>query len=170
MTPEFSRLVRLAELTTQERTYEVEAGAAEREALARRFGLETLSRLAASVRLKTEARARRIRLAAHFEADVVQTCVVTLEPVPAHVEGDFEVLYDRDAKPLAREVVMDSGEIDVVPLDGESLDIGEAIAEELSLTIDPYPRASGAEVDAVGPSPDVAHRPFEMLARLKSKH
>jgi uncharacterized metal-binding protein YceD (DUF177 family) len=170
MTPEFSRPVRLSELSAQERTYDVEAGEAERAALARRFGLESLTRLIASVRLKTEAGTRRIRLIAHFEADVVQTCVVTLEPLPARVAGDFEVLCDRDTKPVAREVVVESDEVDIVPLAGEFLDVGEAIAEELALSLDPYPRAPGAEVEAGESSPVVGHRPFEMLARLKSKH
>src|SRR5215470_344336 len=97
MTPEFSRPVRLDELSQHEHSYEIEAGEAERAALARRFGLESIGRLKAAVGLRSEAADRRVRLRGHFEADVVQSCVVTLEPVPAQLAGDFEVLYDRTA-------------------------------------------------------------------------
>jgi uncharacterized metal-binding protein YceD (DUF177 family) len=170
MTPEFSRPVPLGELSPQERRYEVEAAEAERAALAKRFGLEAIGRLKAAVGLRSETAGRRVRLKAHFEAEVVQSCVVTLEPVPARLEGDFEVLYDRAVEPPGREVVIDSGDVDVVPLEGDTIDIGEAVAEELSLSLDPYPRASGAEIEGAEPAGDAGHRPFEMLARLKGKH
>ena len=38
----------------------------------------------------TRAASDRYLYNGHFAADVVQACVVTLEPVPAHLEGDFE--------------------------------------------------------------------------------
>jgi uncharacterized metal-binding protein YceD (DUF177 family) len=170
MTPEFSRPVRLEELSPHARSYEIEAGEAERAALARRFGLESIGRLQAAVGLRSETAGRRVRLTAHFEADVVQSCVVTLDPVPAQLRGDFEVLYDRTAAPAGREVVVDSGDVDVVPLEGNTIDIGEAVAEELALSLDPYPRAPGARIEGPGPAQDADHRPFEILARLKGKH
>ena len=170
MTPEFSRPVRLEELSPNERRYEIEAAESERAALAARFGLESIGRLKAAVGLRSETAGRRIRLTAHFEADVVQNCVVTLEPVPAQLAGDFEVLYDRAASPAGREVVVEAGDLDVVPLEGDSVDIGEAVAEELSLSLDPYPRAAGAQIEGAEPAADAGHRPFEVLARLKGKH
>ena len=170
MTPEFSRPIRLEELSSRERTYDIEARDDERVALAKRFALQSIGRLSASVALKTEAAGRLVRLKARFEAEVVQTCVVTLDPAPARIVGEFEVLYDRTLGPQGREVMIDSGGVDVVPLEGEALDIGEAVAEELSLSLDPYPRAPGAAVEAETAAPDGGHRPFEMLARLKAKH
>jgi uncharacterized metal-binding protein YceD (DUF177 family) len=101
---------------------------------------------------------------------VVQSCVVTLEPVPAQLAGEFEVLYDRTAEPAGREVVVDSGDVDVMPLEGDEIDIGEAVAEELSLSLAPYPRAPGAQTEGPAPAEDPGHRPFEILARLKGKH
>jgi uncharacterized metal-binding protein YceD (DUF177 family) len=170
MTPEFSRPVRLGELSQHERSYEIEAGEAERAALAKRFGLESVGRLIAAVGLSSETTGRRVRLRGRFEAEVVQTCVVTLEPVPARLAGDFEVLYDRTASPAGREVVVDAGDPDMVPLEGDTIDIGEAVAEELSLSLDPYPRAPGAQIEGAAPADEAGHRPFEVLARLKGKH
>jgi len=170
MTPEFSRPIRLEELSTKERSYDIEAAEDERAALAKRFDLQSIGRLSAAVRLKAEATDRMVRLKARFEAEVVQTCVVTLDPVPAHVEGEFEVLYDRALRPAGREVMVEAGGVDVMPLEGETLDIGEAVAEELSLSLDPYPKAPGAAVEAGAATPGGRNRPFEILARLKSKH
>ena len=81
-----------------------------------------------------------------------------------------KVLYDRAASPAGREVVVEAGDLDVVPLEGDSVDIGEAVAEELSLSLDPYPRAAGAQIEGAEPAADAGHRPFEVLARLKGKH
>ena len=62
MTPEFSRPVRLDELSQQERDYDIEAGEEERAALARRFGLESIGRLKAAVTLRAQTAGRRVRL------------------------------------------------------------------------------------------------------------
>jgi uncharacterized metal-binding protein YceD (DUF177 family) len=170
MTPEFSRPVRLEELSHQPRRYDIEANEAERAALARRFELQGIDKLAAEVTLKSETAGKRVRLAATVDADVVQSCIVTLDPVPAHISTSFEVVYDRMAAPSGHEVVVDAGDVDILPLEGEILDIGEAVAEELALSLDPYPRAPGAQVEGVPEPSDGGNRPFEMLARFKAKH
>jgi hypothetical protein len=38
------------------------------------------------------------------------------------------------------------------PLEGDRIDLGEIVAEELALAIDPYPRAPGAELAAAAPA------------------
>ncbi len=167
---EFPRPVQIDELGPADRVYEIEANEAERAALARRFGLPAIGRLAATVRLRRSHGGRLIRLAADLEAEVVQTCVVSLDLVPASVKSAFEVLYDPGAAPDGREVVVDPGELDIEPLEGDTIDIGEAVAEELSLSLDPYPRAPGVELEESESSGDGGNRPFETLARLKRSH
>jgi hypothetical protein len=168
--PEFSRPIRVDELSHQERRYDIEANEAERAALARRFDLQGIDKLIAQVRLRSETAGRRVRLIATLEAEVVQSCVVTLDPVPARIGTSFEVIYDRAATPAAREVVVDSGGVDVLPLEGDTLDIGEAVAQELALSLDPYPRAPGSEIESGQTPHDGGNRPFEILARYKAKH
>ncbi len=167
---EFSRPVRVDDLGAAERVYEIEANEAERAALARRFDLQAIGRLAATVRLGRTHAGRFVRLAATLEAEVVQTCVVSLDPVPASVRSTFEILYDPGAGAEGREVVVDAGEVDIEPLEGDMVDIGEAVAEELSLSLDPYPRAPGVEMEGAESGGDGANRPFETLARLKRSH
>jgi uncharacterized metal-binding protein YceD (DUF177 family) len=169
-TPEFSRPVRLDEIPARGLEIEIEAGPAERVALARRFGLQAIDRLAARVRLERVPGGRLVRLAADLEAEVIQTCVVTLDPVPSRVAAPFEVLYDPAAAPQPREVVVEGSETDIEPLEGDAIDVGEAVAEELALSLDPYPRAPGVAVEGGETPGEGAHRPFEILARFKAKH
>ena len=169
-TPEFSRPVRLDEIPARGLEIEIEADPAERAALARRFGLQAIDRLAARVRLERVRGGRLVHLAADLEAEVIQTCVVTLDPVPARIAAQFEVLYDPAAGPQPREVVIEGGEVEIEPLEGNVIDVGEAVAEELALSLDPYPRAPGVSVEGAETGGAEGNRPFEILARFKAKH
>jgi uncharacterized metal-binding protein YceD (DUF177 family) len=142
-TAEFPRPVDLTRLGREEAVHEIAASEAERAALARRFGLLSLDRLEARVRLCRLA-GGLVRLAAELEAHVVQECVVTLEPVPSRLEERFSLVYG--ALDETTEVVLDEAEETVEPLEGDRLDIGEAVAQQLSLVLDPYPRAPGASL------------------------
>lgn len=162
-TPEFSRPLDIARLPQGEAAYDIAATAAERAALARRFGLLALDRLEAQVRLSRLA-GGLLRLSAELSADVTQACVVTLEPVAARVEDEFTLLYGAASEERAAEVVL-SGETELVePLPGGALDIGEAVAQQLSLALDPYPRAAGALAEA--PQEGLAS-PFAALAKWR---
>jgi uncharacterized metal-binding protein YceD (DUF177 family) len=170
--PELSRPVSLEGLRPGENEVEVTANAAERAALARRFGLVAIDRLEAVLRLTRLPRSGRFRLQGELSADVVQTCVVTLDPVPAHIETPFEIVYERSgAAADAAEVVIES-EDQPEPLFTDVIDLGEVVAEELALALDPYPRSPGATAgwsDNETPSGKAAS-PFDALAVLKRKN
>ncbi len=182
--PEFSRTVAVDRMEAVE-TLDIVADGAERAALARRFGLDSLGALTASVTLTKFGDARRVRLSANFSADVVQSCVVTLEPVPSRIEATFVLVYDEDAgEPAEAEtVVLLKGQDSPEPWSGEVIDVGEAVAEHLALALDPYPRAAGAEQSAFGSAPggadagkegddadgEFSESPFKKLAKLRRK-
>ncbi len=136
--PEFARAVEAPRAVGRPATHAVAANAAERAALARRFSLLSLDRLEAEVRLE-RLEGGVVRLTASLVAEAVQECVVTLEPVPARLAEDFTVLYG--APEAARDIVLDSEAEPVEPLEGGRIDIGEAVAQQLSLSLDPFPRA-----------------------------
>lgn len=165
---EFSRPVDIDRLPPDETMHEIAATAAERAALAERFGLLSLDGLEARVKLARLA-GGLIRLDAELVAEAVQECVVTLEPVSTHIEDSFVLLYGEPAG--AEGEVTVSGESELVePLSGGSIDIGEAVAQQLSLALDPFPRAPGAEAPSPPedgkPSPE---SPFAALAKWKQK-
>jgi uncharacterized metal-binding protein YceD (DUF177 family) len=161
--PEFSRPVLLARLGSEPFRQEIEATAEERERLARRFDLVSLDRLAAVVTLHRQA-GGLVRLDAVFAAAFTQNCVVTLEPVAGAINDAFSLLYG----PLDN----DEGEIEIdldapvfEPLTGDAIDIGEAVAQELSLALPEFPRDPDAVLDPAATSEPEAG-PFAALAKL----
>ncbi|MEM7043937.1 MAG: DUF177 domain-containing protein [Pseudomonadota bacterium] len=176
MTPtgEFSHKVTVEPWPEEGVIVELTATAAEREALRARFDLVDLTSLSASVGI--EKKTLELVLAGTIEATVAQTCVVTLKPVASALEVPFERRYRRretHEKMLASGEVPDpDDEIDIDLLEDSEIDIGEAVAEELYLALDPYPRASDADralqemTTKTGVALDEATpNPFEKLRR-----
>lgn len=160
-TPEFSRPVLLARIGSEPLRREIAAGAAEREALARRFSLLGLDRLAAEVELIRRS-GDMILLRAQFEARFVQECVVTFDPIESALSAEFELLYGPpDAEEAATGLVGDA--VAFEPLSGDAIDIGEAVAQEFSLALPSFPRSPDADA-AVAAASDAAMGPFAALA------
>ena len=152
-TPEFSRLVPLARVGRQPLRQEIAATEGECAALARRFDLVALDRLAATVEL-VRSGADTILLHAEFEADFVQTCVVTLDPVGGALKESFALRYGPPASEAGD--TDPGGDAAFEPLLGEAIDIGEAVAQEFSLALPPFPRSPEADGDTAAEQPQNA--------------
>lgn len=170
--PEFSRMVKIEEITAQGIERAIEASVAERTALAERLGILAVHELTGVFRVwPTEL---GLELDGHLEGVVEQSCVVTLEPVKTEVASDFAVRYISphiEAAGQAGEELDPLGE-DIEPLPADAIDIGELAAQYLSLAIDPYPRKSGAEVKhpmVLDEEPSASSRPnpFAVLKKLR---
>ena len=169
--PEFSRPLAADSVGAQPQPRRIEADRAERERLATRFELLSLDRLAAELALSRH-RGDVIRLRGHLVADVVQSCVVTLAPVPAHIEVDFETSYSASAVEPAEADLDPLAEDAPEPIPEGSIDLGEAVAQQLAISLDPYPRAPGASLEASesARAGDAAPKgPFAGLESLRKK-
>ncbi len=164
---EFSRDFDVTGLGDGETVVEIVADAGERAALARRFGRAAIESLAATVRLERDGAA--VRLSAHFVADVVQGCVVTLEPIASRIAQDFGVLFAPAVEAAGTVEVAAEGDGDLAePLSGDTIDIGEVVAENLGVNLDPYPRRGGVVFSAEVPGGSdeeatAAESPFAVL-------
>lgn len=161
MTPEFSRRLTLAQVPAAGRDLRLEAAAEEREALARRLGLLALHALSADLRLVPDEEGA-IHVTGRLAAELEQECGITLVPVPQSVAE--EVAW----RLLPEGVEPSDGEDEPDDIESEQgvADLGEALAQQLSLAIDPYPRAPGAELPE-GLGDQGAHGPFASLLKLK---
>jgi len=144
------------------------ADEAERRAIAKRLGLGSIERLEAHATL--ERNGELVRAEGRLVAALEQSCVVTGEPVPAHVDEPFTLLFRPEPEPAAdEELELGGGDCDTVFYDGGSIDLGSAIADSLALSLDPYPRS--AEADAAlkdaGVMSEEQASPFAALAALK---
>jgi uncharacterized metal-binding protein YceD (DUF177 family) len=144
--PEFSRLVALARLGAEPFRQDIAATAAECAALARRFDLLALDRLCARVELSRLGKDRFV-LHAAFEADFVQSCVVTLDPVKGAASEEFTLIYGPpEAEAEIGGTVED--DFDFEPIVGTAIDVGEAVSQQFALALPPFPRLPGANVEA----------------------
>ena len=59
------------------------------------------------------------------------------------------------------------------PVSGGAIDLGETVAQQFALALDPYPRCPDASIEALGAEPQGARPeeggPFAALARLKRR-
>ncbi len=166
---EFSRIVRRDNLAETPVSLKYTATDSECAALARRFGLVRIERFSIAVDLTLLGGGRRFRLRVSFQADVVQSCIVTLDPVGARVEDTItqEVVLAEAPAAGTSDREVDVG-LDDEPeiVYGDAFDLGEFAAQQLSLALDPYPRKLGASFsghsDAAGET-----GPFAALGKLK---
>lgn len=145
------------------------ADEAERARIAERLGLESLARLEAHATLLREG--QKVRATGRLKAALTQACVVTGDPVAAHADEPFELLFipqPETGRP-DEEIELSESECDTVFHDGSAIDLGGAIADTLGLSLDPYPRSAGAEaaLKEAGVLSEAEAGPFAALARLK---
>lgn len=125
----------------------IEANAEERAALASRFDITAIRSLKAEASFDRKNDA--IIVEGTFEATIEQPCAVTREDftydvsepislrfVPAGRLGE----YEEDA-----EFELSGEDLDEIEYEGETFDLGEAIAQELGLAIDPFRKGPGAD-------------------------
>lgn len=169
--PELSRRVAVRDIGDSDVCVDVVPSEDERRALAARFDLLALDRFAGRARLaRTRARdgsGPAIRVDLDYEADVVQRCVVTLDPVPAHVaETGAIVEYAEGRVPEAEDLPVD-GIDPPEALEGEEIDVGELLAQHLGVALDVYPRSPGATLEFADTDRDTVRHPFAALAALR---
>jgi uncharacterized metal-binding protein YceD (DUF177 family) len=170
----FTHSFDLASLGEAERTIELNPSAAERAAIAAWAGVDALDAFSASVRVRREG-TDAYAYDGSFHGDVTQSCVVTLAPVKAHLEGavarDFRVVSQRARrarKPDEEAEAEGGGDDETEVLPTGVLDIARPVLEEFVLAIDPYPRAPGAVFEAPTDE-DRRENPFAALQKLKPR-
>nr|WP_314441399.1 DUF177 domain-containing protein [uncultured Sphingomonas sp.] len=149
---------------------EYSADEAERTAVAERLDLLGLQRLEAVLILACEG--EKVRAEGRLRASVTQACVATGDPVPAMVDEKIALLFmPEPAGTPDEEVELSAEDLDVIFHDGREIDLAAAVADELSIALDPYPRSAGAEdaLKEAGVLSEEQAGPFAALAALKGK-
>lgn len=168
--PPIERIYDLATLSEAGDEIEVEASADDLARLAQWSGVDRVERFLGKVSLR-KLSPTRFAYDAVLSADVVQSCVVTLEPVRSHIARSFArtLLY------MAGRPVRDEGQLTLAAGDDEApdeiastrYDLAGPLLEEFSLGIDPYPRVPGVAFEPPRQAASPAENPFAVLKRLK---
>ncbi|HEY2872794.1 MAG TPA: DUF177 domain-containing protein [Reyranella sp.] len=178
---EIERIVDLDRMGPNGTALEISASDSERAALAKRFGFLGLPALSARVTVDRRP-GGQVVVEGRLRGRIIQACILTLDPVPQDLDEAFRIVFKQD---LAEERDPESGEALVgahtdspEPLAGNELDVGEIVAEQLSLAADPYPRKQGVKLEDVLPKPrkegrhgrpEQRRHPFAGLAALRDK-
>ena len=169
--PEFSLILTLAE-AAQGRDIAIEADTDARARIAKRLDLTALDRFAVTAEVRTIAGG--IGAKGVVSADLVQPCAATGLPVPATLTEPFDLRFLRDVDAPASEedeIELGSEDCDLLPLEGDRIDLGDAAVQTLSLALDPFPRHPDAArvLAEKGVLSEEAAGPFAALAKLRGK-
>ncbi|QGN56159.1 DUF177 domain-containing protein [Novosphingobium sp. Gsoil 351] len=167
MTPEFSRWVDIRGLPHG--SLRLEADPAERVALAKRIGIESIERFEAEIEMQRDG--PTIDVAGRITADITQMCAISNEPFATRVDEPVTLRFVPETGSMEPEVELeiDSDACDEISYEGTRFDLGEELAQTLALAIDPY--ATGPNADRVrqdaGLADEASSGPFAALAALK---
>ncbi|MBL4907618.1 MAG: DUF177 domain-containing protein [Sneathiella sp.] len=181
---EFIRWVDVERLGREPIVFSIVASDEERANLVTRLAIVDMPTLTASGSLNRMADKSLIELTGTLEAEVTQSCVISLEPVAQKIEEKFTVCYTFDKVEANAEdadyvVSLDEKDLPELILEGR-IDVVQAIVEQIALAMDPYPRAQDtentknasvlrdAEKAAEMREPEV-HKPFANLKDLMNK-
>ena len=151
-TNELQRIVKMRILPAA--PVKIEADEDERVALAKRFGIVSVGALDAAIEL--EASRKGVRVHGTMRARIIQTCSVSGEDFPVTIEEPIALHFieegSADLAPSEDEAIdyeLTAEDLDEIEYSGDSVDLGEAVAQTLAIAIDPY---------AEGPNADEARR------------
>jgi uncharacterized metal-binding protein YceD (DUF177 family) len=180
--PEFSFLVNCNKLQDTGKNFEIEANKQECKALAKRFDLIRLDRLKLKAFVSRQS-AGVVKLLCNFSAGYMQKCVVSLKPLKKNIDCTFERIYSSqivdffgDESEPQEEYIQKLEDFQDPPdliIDG-FFNLGESVAEQLSLEIDPFPRSVNVDFDGFSSSQGEQSNeniasPFAVLEQLKEK-
>lgn len=156
ISPEFTRPLDLEKKTKREEWQIFSASPEECEKLARRYGVVSLENVSGRYRVIHPEKEMPLlrRLDVFFEAIAVQYCRVSLEEVEEKIENNFSIQLilpkSARAKVENKEIDFDFEEDDREILSSSEIDVGEYVAQYLSLSLSPYPRSAVAKGDELG--------------------
>lgn len=163
----FSRHVAISAISPTGSEREIVATDLERAAIVADFGLVELRSLVGKLDLRRSG--DLVTIDGRLEAEAVQSCVVSLQPVVQRIDLAFtrRLLRGQPAEPSTVAETVEIGEEDPPDLfAGDSVDVGLVLLEEFALALDPYPRAPGVEFTV--PEEAEVDEPVSPFAVLKS--
>jgi len=178
-TSTFYHQIKVSELGKRASEFNVTATSEECTALAERFGLADIGAVSATVKVLDLPRKEGVKITGQLKASIVHRSTISLKDVPEELDVPFELLLvsQEVAERMDNDgTLMDPDAIEYDALEGDDVDLGEIVAQTLSVSMDPYPRVEGEEVEI----PKSKHftldepelekpNPFAVLKGLKDK-
>jgi uncharacterized metal-binding protein YceD (DUF177 family) len=168
----FTLEVLVARVPAGGKHFRLEASEEERLTVAEALGIVEVAALTADLEVRPVG-AEAFAVQGGLRATVVQTDVVTLEPVRQEVSEAIDLTL-MPAEDESRGRKRAAEQPDAVPPDDRDvyrkgrIDLGAIVTEHLALGLDPYPKAPGSEFSGhIESAPESRDSPFAALAPLK---
>lgn len=158
----YEKPVRIEDFSVRPKSYSVTFPPSALDKVAQRLEAEAVRSVEAAFEISRSGPV--ILVEGHVKAELVRTCVSSLEPMDESIDDDFSFELEQvDELPdLAGEVEIDIEAPD--PITGDTIDLAEQAIQQVSLAMEPFPRKEGAE-----PVKDEAEQPsLSPFAALKS--
>ncbi len=149
-------------------TFELTATPQELKMLAERFDLPAI----ASFKVRGNISGDNVlKVAADIQAQITQICVVTLKKFNTDFKTHFEEFFsengvDYDAE---QDFDIDMGEDVSDIIKNGKLNLGEIIAQQFGLALDPFPRSTDEPFEYIEEQPGQKQNPFSGLKDLLNK-
>ena len=154
---EFSRTFNLDLVEKKATEIIIEATSDECLLLAERFSIIEVVSLKATCILnrRKQKELGDYLLRVKMDAEVIQSCVVTLNEVHESINEEFSIIFQKNAPPSknnndSQEVVFNIDDDDVEIIEDKEVDIGEYVAEYLALFMNSYPRQNEIKGEELG--------------------
>lgn len=146
----FSYLVKVGHISANPVEVKIVADADECRALARQWDIREVRSFSAELQVQRWKK-DGVRVKGRVRSGIVQSCVVTLDPVESQIDETIDAVFVPEGSKLALHPVAEGGEMLLDPegpdspevFQGDTIDVGVVAAEFAALAIDPYPRKAG---------------------------
>ncbi|MEL6584873.1 MAG: DUF177 domain-containing protein [Pseudomonadota bacterium] len=165
LTPEFSRPLALGRLPRASvHQFEHSASAEDRAKLAELWDAQEVPKLSFSGTVEPLGK-QGWALSGRVRCTVIQTCVVTLQPVATKIDQTIE----RQFLPDRGDTIDQDDPDDLIEPLCDVIDLGLIASEAVALLLPDYPRAADAALPEQAPFEEPEREnPFAVLAQLKS--
>ena len=165
---ELSKIVSLSDIGSGAREYALTASPSECKAAADRLKIPAVHALSGHVRVK--ASRAIISVSGDVTASLTRECVASLEELHEDVHDIFDFELVRGVEPTDS-TGDDGDEIDLTEYhDGDELDVGDILVQQLALAMDPFPRKEGAPSLAETYGKQAEESPFQALSEAFKKN
>lgn len=168
-----------AEIDRDAKSYELTATANQLADLSERFDLVALNSLVATVSISRKGHDEGILIEGQVKADLIQRCIASLADVPEVVDVPFSLLLvdpETADRMDADESYLDAEQPEYDALEGDTVEVGEVVAQTVAISMNPYPRAEGIELSTGNKQgvsfnePELEKKnPFAVLGKLKDE-
>jgi uncharacterized metal-binding protein YceD (DUF177 family) len=139
----FSHILSLDQISDKIQDVKLSADTAQCAALAIELDLPSIESLQAT--LAVHAVEDGVAIKGRFTAVFHYACRVTRDPFPGTLSEPINVVFTTGdlPDPTSEEYVLST--VEMLPLEDQSVDLGQLVAESLTLALDPFPRGPGAD-------------------------